>query len=104
MTADIIGRPAVSASQINSARRELVQKLDIARADFFTRTVPFDEDKLFLDFPRRQGFLKPEIRISVNSLRQLDLVDIQSFDMIIMPLSLAEQAAEKGINTDKIAV
>lgn len=104
LIADIIGRPAVSASQLNSARRELVQKLDIARADFFTQTVPFDEDKLFLDFPRRQGVLKPEIRISVNSLGQLDLVDIQSFDMIIMPLSLAEQAAEKGINTDKIAV
>ncbi|MDE6148615.1 MAG: U32 family peptidase [Ruminococcus sp.] len=104
LTADINGRPAVSASQLNSARRELMQKMDMARSEFFTHTVPFDGDKLFLDFPKRQRFSKPEIRISINSLRQLDLVDIQSLDMIIMPLSLAEKATEQSINIDKIAI
>ena len=104
LSAKIVGNPAVSASQLNALRRELVEKLNDKRAEHNTKIVPFDMDKLCLDFKTTRTNKKPDIRISVTSLTQLEKVDINSIDMIILPLAIAKKAVAKGTYKSKIAV
>lgn len=104
MTAEINGRPAISASQLNKTRRELIKKMDSARAELFTKPIPFDLKKLSLDFPEKSGFSDPQIRISVNRLEQLEFADTNRLGMIILPMDIAEKAAKIGLNSDKFAV
>lgn len=104
LSAEINGRPAISASQLNKARRELIKKMDSARAEFFTKPIHFEMEKLALDFPEKSGFSDPQIRISVNRPEQLEFVDTNRLDMIILPMDIAEKAAKKELNFDKFAV
>lgn len=104
LTAEIDGNLMLSASQLNSSRRLLIEKLDNARTEKFTRAVPFDRKKLSFDLTKRKRITTPQIRISVNNIDQLESVDINDLNMIVMPLNVAEKAAEKGLNKDKIAV
>ncbi|MDO5124968.1 MAG: DUF3656 domain-containing protein [Ruminococcus sp.] len=104
LTAETKGNPVVFASQLNSLRRELADKMDNARAEYFSNSIPFEKVGLSLDFKRNQRQLKPTIRISVTSLEQLDYVDKNNVEMIIMPLSLAEKAIENGFDIQNVAV
>lgn len=95
---------AVSASQLNGLRREITSHLDQKRAEYFTKTVPFDQEQLTLDFPKRERIIKPDIRISVSKINQLENIDLNDIELAELPLELAEKALNSGLIADKISV
>ena len=95
---------AVPASQLNGVRREITARLDEQRAKMFTEFVAFDRDKITFDFPIIVKGKKPDIRLSVSRISQLDNVDFSGINLVCMPLELIKQAVKKEIPIEKIAV
>ncbi len=93
---------AFAASALNALRREVCQRLDEARFEYFNK------GKKFTDF----GFnikesaenLSPKIRISVSNALQLELVDFDEIDLVIVPLSIARDVYDAGFPLENIAI
>ncbi len=90
------------ASQLNLLRRELCNKLDDKRAEFFGQKIDF-QDNIDLHFAQKICS-DPKIRICVSKLSQLENVDFEDIEFAAIPLQFADTAIKKGYKTDKLAL
>lgn len=92
---------SVSASALNSLRRQAAEALDVERINRSTVTKQFDRDKLSLIRPKTLIMKYPALWVSVASTDQLSLLDTELPERIIIPLSQAKAYIESGYPVKK---
>lgn len=101
-SADFDDGLAYGAGALNALRRDLCEKLDNARNDYFTNNVSFQhknfsiEKAIYID--------TPAIRISITNLEQLKDVDFNGIELVICPSDIVSGVIETGCPIEKIAV
>lgn len=93
---DIDDPLAVSASALNSARRELCDEITRKRAEHFTRRIEFFEKDL-PKIKRRSIKNNFKLRIRAENARQLEKAVSESIELAFLPLDIGE--LEKGAET-----
>ncbi len=91
----------IPLSKINDLRRRAVSLLDERRIANNTKIKDFDESKLPTVNKPRQARKSTALRIYVESLAQLEGVDLTRVEFVTIPLKLWKSYLEKGHPTDK---
>ncbi len=91
----------IPASVLNDMRRKAVADLDEKRIAALTKVKSFNSLAIPhpLPMPRIRKF--PSLRVQVNEIKQLALMDISLAERIIIPLHEAEAYAENGYPIEK---
>lgn len=91
----------VPLSAINELRRNAIAELDEKRIETLTKIKDFKSEKLSLRFPQPRIRKIPRLRVSVQSVKTLALMDINDIEYIILPLSQAGAYLDLGYDPEK---
>lgn len=91
----------VPLSAINELRREAVSRLDEKRIERLTKIKSFDHSKLTLRFPQLKIRKVPKLRVCVQDIKTLALMDMSKVEYAIIPLSQAKTYLDAGYDPEK---
>lgn len=97
----IEGGLMIPASVLNELRRSAVSALDEKRIEALTKIKRFDSLSLPKPLPKPRIKKSPTIRVQVNEVVQLALMDLGSVEKIIIPLSEAKAYIGSGYPAEK---
>jgi putative protease len=80
---------AVPSAALNSARREITDKMSSLREEYFSRSVPFDNSALDLDFGKRKRTEDFKIRVCAVRAEQLEKLH-ENVEIAFLPLKINE--------------
>lgn len=97
---DIADGLFVSPAELNRLRREVCDKLDRARAEKNTRRAEFKNALPETEDIPQSG---TRLRASVTTAEQLGALDMEAFELVAVPLALADKAME-SVPADKLCI
>lgn len=97
----IEGGLMIPASVLNELRRNAVSELDEKRIESLTKIKSFNSLEIPKPLPKSKIRKKPALRVQVNKIIQLALMDLSSVEKIIIPLSEANAYSEGGYPIEK---
>ncbi len=97
----IEGGLMIPASVLNELRRNAVSELDEKRIESLTKIKSFNSLEIPKPLPKPKIRKKPALRVQVNKIIQLALMDLSSVEKIIIPLSEANAYSESGYPIEK---
>ncbi len=97
----IDGGLMIPLSSLNLLRRRAVEAIDKARTEGLTKIKSFSPEKMLLARPKTLNLKNPELWISVQSVSQLSLIDIDKVGRVIIPLSQAKAYYRADLSKEK---
>lgn len=97
----IEGGLMIPASVLNELRRNAVSELDEKRIESLTKIKSFNSLEIPKPLPKSKIRKKPALRVQINKIIQLALMDLSSVEKIIIPLSEANAYSEGGYPIEK---
>jgi putative protease len=96
---------AAASSELNRARREIVEKISELREEYFSRKTEFDIGAPDLDFEKRERTGSFEIRINASRAEQLSRISAEDFSIGFLPLNASEvKKALEFLPAEKIGI